>query len=83
MVLKAVNTQFVIFWDVPSSLIHDYQHFGKQLQAPTKGIMEMKLHALLHLTLYRGELLALVCDHFTSESHWKIGIPTYSTVVLN
>jgi len=54
-----------------------------RLQATNKEIMEMKLHALLNLTLYRGELQALVHDHFTSEKSLKKGIPTYSTVVLN
>ena len=41
------------------------------MQATNKGIMEMKLHALLNLTLYRGELQALVCGHFTSEELLK------------
>jgi len=54
-----------------------------KLQATNKGIMEMKLHALLNLTLYSGEMQALVCDHFTSEQSLKQGIPTYSMVVLN
>jgi hypothetical protein len=54
-----------------------------KLQATNKGIMEMKFHALLNLTLHGGEMQVLVCDHFTSEQSLKKGIPTYSTVVLN
>lgn len=42
-----------------------------KLQATNKGIMEMKLHALLNLTLKRDELLALVSDHFTSKKSLK------------
>jgi hypothetical protein len=45
--------------------------------------MQMKLHALLNWTLYRGELLALICNPFTPEKSLKIGIPIYNTVVLN
>jgi len=42
-----------------------------KLQATNKAITEMKLHALLNLTLYRGELQALVSGHFTSEKSLK------------